>query len=383
MLEGVAAACANDQAVLCIVVVNCSSGRKAAELERTHYLLRTLSSGAKALSLPGIFLTQWPGIGDLVVIDRASEGRQLPKNQGVGLARKIGFDLALAWHYQGVIESPWIHTTDADATLPAEYFNVASQLARADIAGLSYPFRHETVTASSAGRALELYESSLRYYVLGLAWADSPYAFHSIGSTMAVKADAYLAVRGMPKRQAGEDFYLLNKVAKIARIARPQCPPIQLRQRLSARTPFGTGPATRKIVDGLLRGEDFKVYHPKSFALLREWLAAMNEFAENCDLGILDRFSHDELADSLANLNAKAHLEECLRQAKSRSAREKRLNDWFDGFRTLKLIHGLRDAGLADLPWQQAYDAAPFVPEPEAGQHYCQAMERHEAKALA
>ena len=63
-----------------------------------------------------------------------------------------------------------------------------------------------------------LYEYSLRYYVAGLTYAQSPYAFHTIGSTMAVNAEHYASVRGFPRREAGEDFYLLNKLAKVGSV---------------------------------------------------------------------------------------------------------------------------------------------------------------------
>jgi hypothetical protein len=49
--------------------------------------------------------------GTLLVIDRASPGHELPPRQGVGLARKIAADLALALLAGGSIESPWIHCT--------------------------------------------------------------------------------------------------------------------------------------------------------------------------------------------------------------------------------------------------------------------------------
>ena len=46
----------------------------------------------------------------------------------------------------------------------------------------------------------------MSYYVAGLAMAGSGYAHHSLGSTIAVHAKSYAAVRGYPKRSAGEDF---------------------------------------------------------------------------------------------------------------------------------------------------------------------------------
>ena len=60
--------------------------------------------------------------GDLLIIDRTQTGLVLPDDQGVGLARKIGADVALAVWAGGGIESPWIHCSDADVVFPADYF---------------------------------------------------------------------------------------------------------------------------------------------------------------------------------------------------------------------------------------------------------------------
>src|SRR5690606_7285065 len=112
---------------------------------------------------------------------------------------------------------------------------------------LLFPFRHEGPADEPVTRATELYEASLRYHVLGLAHAGSPYAYHSIGSTLAVQARAYALVRGVPKRSAGEDFYLLDKLAKVAPLLRARGEPVRIRARFSTRVPFGTGPAVARI----------------------------------------------------------------------------------------------------------------------------------------
>ncbi len=360
---------------LWVIVVNCSETRSEAEKQRTRYLATSLAQGGTML-MPGITLGK-TAHGDLLVVDRCSAGRELPKKQGVGLARKIGCDLALAWHHQEVIVSPWIHCTDADVTLPDDYFPAARAFdSHADVVALCYPFWHQTQAASQLGRALELYEISLRYYVLGLRWARSRYAFHSIGSTIAVRMAAYLQVRGIPKREAGEDFYLLGKVAKLGKVNTPSSEPILIAQRESARTPFGTGPATATIYTHMREGEDFCVYNPRSFALLREWLDALDEFSQTCDLSILDQLSHEILRKSLP-LDTEKHLRQAQSQCKT-EARVQRLQTWFDGFRTLKLMHALRDHGLHDIPWQDAMDSAPFVPEPGRGETLRECMSRAE-----
>ncbi len=364
LLDGYRRAAESSEKVLWILVVNTRKDADPGAILRTRYLLRALSAGGTDLSYAGISIAPHQ-IGDMVIIDRCSPGRELPAKQGVGLARKIGCDLALAWQSAGRIKSDWIHCTDADVELPSEYFQAASALQEdKSTVALTYPFWHRTEPASTEGRALELYELSLRYYQFGLKWAGSTYAFYCVGSTIAVRASAYLAVRGMPKRLAGEDFYLLNKVAKLGAVTALKCEPIQIAQRQSARTPFGTGPATKTIAQDLLAGKSFHVYNPTSFALLREWLDALDHFAESCDLGILESFSHSILKDALP-LETEARLRESLKQCKSYEQRKDRIHSWFDGFKTLKLIHALRDRGLPDLPWQEAFDKAPFVPNPE------------------
>lgn len=356
-----------DAKTIWIVVANCAEHRSEGEKQRTRYLARALGQGGEPMAAEGMTLCP-SRRGDILLIDRCSEGRLLPAKQGVGLARKIGCDVALAWQHQDIIRSPWLHCTDADVTLPRDYFAAAHAFDEdASVVALCYPFWHETEAASPRGRALELYEMSLRYYVLGLRWAGSPYAFHSIGSTMAVRFRSYLQVRGMPKREAGEDFYLLGKIAKLGKVRTPRCAPISIAQRDSKRTPFGTGPATSAILEDLRSGTEFRVYNPRGFALLREWLETLDEFAQRCDIDVLDRLSHDILKQSLP-LDTEKQLRQAMSQCSSASARAQRLHTWFDGFRTLKLIHALRDRGLEDVPWRDAVDSAPFIPEPRQGE---------------
>ena len=196
--------------------------------------------------------------GALLLVDRATPGRELPPRHGVGLARKIAADIALALWSEGRVASPWIHCTDADVALPTDYFEAAAS--NASDAALVYPFRHVDATRE----ALE-YEVSLRYYVAGLRFAGSPYAFHTIGSTLAVHATAYARVRGFPKRLAAEDFYLLNKLAKVGTIRSLDGEPIRLSARTSNRTPFGTGRALERARGRARDLAPLRVYHTDVF----------------------------------------------------------------------------------------------------------------------
>ena len=95
---------------------------------------------------------------DVAIVDRVNA--PVPKRAGVGLARKIGADIALRYVVDGRIEVPVIFSTDADAALPADYFEAA----RGGAAGWVYPFVHVSDDGDLARRAL-MYELSLRYYV--------------------------------------------------------------------------------------------------------------------------------------------------------------------------------------------------------------------------
>ncbi|MEM9491754.1 MAG: hypothetical protein AAGC55_21590, partial [Myxococcota bacterium] len=297
-IEGLAGAVAGaEQRCLFAVVVNATDRASRAARDRNAQLIAALTRRAAALRLLSHSPPMWllgealrPGPGrsaDIVLVDRSTPPHNLDRDQGVGLARKIGCDIALTLMASGLVSSRWIHTTDADVILPARYFAVCSEVPRSWLA-LTYPFRHQL--SGPFGPALALYELSLHYYVRGLAWAGSPYAHHTIGSTLAVDGTAYAAVRGVPRRQAGEDFYLLNKIAKVGPVGEPEIEPIQIHGRSeelpSARVPFGTGPATRRIAADLAAGQPFCLYHPRSFAVLRCWQRTISRWAntENADM---------------------------------------------------------------------------------------------------
>jgi hypothetical protein len=237
----------------------------------------------------------------------------------------------------------------------------------ADAAALVYPFSHRGEEDVALARAAQLYEVSLRYYVLGLASAASPYAHHTIGSTLAVDAVAYAKVRGVPKRTAAEDFYLLGKLAKIGPIVRLGGATISVSGRVSRRVPFGTGPAVERIA----RKESFTLYHPRIFAGLAVWLAAMSDLTHQSANGafakrLIERSGEagmdaTPLLEMAAHPSIAAALDAARRHAKHAAKFQQHLVTWFDAFRTLKFVHGLEARGLAPLPWFDALRDAPFA----------------------
>jgi hypothetical protein len=300
----------------------------------------------------------------LLLIDRASPPRRFSDRDGVGLARKIGSDLALALFHAG-LGSPWLLQTDADALLPEDYFSRLDAVDPRGSAAACLPFWHETAADSRLSRAICIYEASLRYFVAGLRWAGSPYAFHTVGSAMAVTAAAYAAVRGYPRRLAGEDFYLLNKAAKVGGVQRIGGVPIRLRPRRSARTPFGTG----RALDTSLSSDAEPLFHdPRCFETLRAVLRALEGFAAD---GHVPRLKSQFEADGQSGMRTVLSEFERLRawQGLERLSAQRAAgadllgatHAWFDSFRTLKLVHALRDGAFPKQPWSKALQSARFL----------------------
>lgn len=346
-IERFATLCARHNALL-IVVVN--QPDTVATCARNNAALDWLRRGAVTSLADHVSLCR-VDTARVLLIDRTLQ--RIPVAQGVGLARKIGADCALALIAQGRIRTPWIFCTDADATLPENYF--AATRGRRGSA-LVLAFEHVPCGDAGVDLATALYELRLHDYVAGLRRAGSPYAFHSLGSTLVVDAAHYAAAHGFPKRAGGEDFYLLNKLVKLAPVTTLAAPRLQLQSRASHRVPFGTGPATQKLLttDDMLVAPLF--YDLRGFDLLALWLRFLDHCAQQyagttTDSGQwpaqLERFCGRDSSDTLeAAIDASAFshtLRQAQRHNRTPAACARYLHAWFDGFRTLKLLHALRD----------------------------------------
>lgn len=332
---------------LVIAVVNCAADHAPEIQNRTQAFLQPFGRIDTVITRHPLNSTS-----DLLVVDCCQPGRRLPAQQGVGLARKIGADVALAYIADHQITCPWIHCTDADVVLPEDYFDLSP--VPAEVAVALYPFRHHPPHPN-----ILLYEVSLRYYVAQLAAAQSPYAFQTIGSLMKINAPHYAAVRGFPKRRAAEDFYILNKLAKTGQVLRLKQPVVQLASRISTRVPFGTGAAMHK----LHQGKPFPFYDPRVFAGLAQWLqmidALWEQRASIQTQGLQawwPQKSNVLLLTTLLQLGFNKPLHQAYRQCRDLPHFRFFLWGWFDAFRTLKFIHGLRDQAYPSLSGLQVFE---------------------------
>lgn len=278
-------------------------------------------------------------------IDACSTGKEMDnKNGGVGLVRKIGMDLALTKFDYLSINKKILICTDADCIVDSNYLSEISQeFNRKYYEAAVVNFAHDISGNDEETKAIICYEIFLRYYVLGLSFAKSEYAFHTIGSTMLCTPEAYVKVEGMNKRKAAEDFYFLEKLAKIYPIGEIRSTFVHPSKRGSWRVPFGTG----RSIDRYLSNsrDEYLLYDPKSFIVLKNWLEVLYDYSltEQTSLIKIAKNIHPTLYDFLTQQDFENFVKKVLLNNKNRSEVEKQKHFWFDAFKTLKLIHYLRD----------------------------------------
>ena len=321
---------------LVVVVVNNRQDCPAADRENNGSTLTRLAAGDPS----------WKNLR-LGWVDASSPGWELPaKGGGVGLSRKIGLDLALPrLRYDAA--GPFLICLDADTLVRPDYLPALTRHFQAGgIAGAVIPFCHPPDGTAAGDQAIERYELFLRAYVLGLSRANSPYAFHSVGSAMACSAESYARIGGMNLRLAAEDFYFLQQLAKTGGISQVKGTVVRPSPRLSHRVPFGTG----RSVSRLLAGEEKAVlfYRRECFQVLQGWLALVGQSWERSEgeiqAGAAAISSH--LADYLEAIEFTAVWIKLKRNFRERARRIDGFHGWFDGLKTMKLIHFLSDG-----PW--------------------------------
>lgn len=272
---------------------------------------------------------------DVLLVNHTAD-LAIPEDQGVGLARKAGGDLILSLIASGSVLSPWVMSTDADTLLPDDYFSLQPE---AGSSALTYPFEH-ICDQSRLGQATKLYEQSIKHYVRGLAYADSDYAFSTLGSCLAFHCESYAQARGFPKRSGGEDFYLLNKLAKLGKVeSGNDLPLLKIEARQSSRVPFGTGPAVIRLLQSPDMYNEAIFYNPDIFVQLKHVLGEIAQRPMS-----LKKFKLDEITlNALLGLGLEKAINHANKQKLSEKQYDLHMKSWLDGFKTLKFVHQLRD----------------------------------------
>jgi hypothetical protein len=279
------------------------------------------------------------------------------KHAGVGLARKIGMDMAAyRLHLVGKENAP-IVCFDADSRCAPNYLPaIEAHFEENPGAGYcSIHFEHplEGDQPQEVYDGILRYELYLRYYVNGLRFANSPYGHHTIGSSMAVRSRLYQRQGGMNRRKAGEDFYFLTKMPRTEHSSLVATSVIPS-PRPSHRVPFGTG----KAIDAWLQepDEDYPVYAPGSFRIWKEAMEGVGEWFILDEKGIQEvqvAFS-PPLGAYMESIDFVKNVLECQRYTTTEAAFVQRYHHWLNGLRTLQFFHYVRDRHLPNVPLPEA-----------------------------
>lgn len=275
------------------------------------------------------------------------------KHAGVGLARKIGMDEAAQRLFDvGNAIAP-IVCFDADSRCESNYLlEVESHFQNnPSISACSIYFEHPLSGSDfpkEVYEAIQYYELHLRYYKQALQFANAPFAFHTIGSSMAVRAKDYCRQGGMNKRKAGEDFYFLQKFIELGTYSEINTTTVYPSPRSSNRVPFGTG---RAVAQHLSQEKNIcKSYHIKSFFILKDFFGMLPVFYEN-----QKKLPSVELLEFLGGREVfRGKIAGIKNQSSSSNAFVKRFFRWFNAFKALKFIHFLRDEYFGEMPIVEA-----------------------------
>lgn len=351
------------------------------------------SHAVNQLSQQNILIKQYSRCFSILAIDRFS-CHKIPAHQGVGLARKIGVDIAYMLYLQGYLKTSWIGNTDADAKLNLDYLSKINQIP-ISFSAQTFSFTHQDSEKNAQYPSnlifyyTKIYEKKICAYVQGLKSANSPYAHYSVGSCIAINLEQYVKIHGFPKKAAGEDFYLLNKLRKLGQIYHHDDIYITLKSRISNRVPFGTGQNVQLLIEN---NDTYIFYHPGCFILLRIFLETILFILSHTNLHhddhILDdiqkisllfneniksfRFKSNDIIsrfdiNKLYHLNIDLFLEQLdlysfIFHLKKQNIDPSKYHQhwfiWFDGLKTLKTVNYFKKHIFKDISyceWQQLY----------------------------
>lgn len=208
--------------------------------------------------------------------------RALPRKwAGVGWARKIGIDHAIRQivknnHTDGIIVS-----FDADSTVLPNYLKTIEDAFSENPESNFFTIHFEHPYAGnelSAGirEGIIRYELHMRYFRMAMEWCGYPHAIHTVGSSFALRASAYVRQGGMNRRKAGEDFYFLHKLVLLGNYGNISSTTVFPSPRLSDRVPFGTGAAIKKWSEG---GSELNyTYSLEAFGYLKPLFYNVSQF---------------------------------------------------------------------------------------------------------
>jgi len=321
----------------------------------------TLPTDHPAYTQNQTLLTKLPKIAQnskhhIAWIDASTHPKQIPNKTGVGMARKIACDSLIKNIQQNTPQNNWAKSVilhlDADTLVQPNYQTTINHLLNQKYSAGVIPFHHQTSPNPQIQTAINQYQQYLHYYVNALKYAQSPYAYHTIGSTMISTIQAYIQAGGIPaKRTAGEDFYFLQQLAKITPILSNFPTIVYPSPRPSNRVPFGTGPTIKQTIN---QNTPYLTYHPQTFQQLKQLLHTIKTNLQKTDTEIITKIHNTQTKQFLTNKKFPQIWQKLQQQNKTPQKIQQAFHIWFDALTTLRLINHLTQTQFPKIPLQKA-----------------------------
>jgi glycosyltransferase involved in cell wall biosynthesis len=274
----------------------------------------------------------------------AIELPELPRKlSGVGSARKAGMDEATRRFNTINNSEAIIVSLDADCTVGSAYLTSLFQLFNSsNISGCSIGFAHDMNGYSVDIRdAITQYELYLRYYLQAIRFTGFPNYYHTIGSAFAVRVVDYVKQGGMNRKQAGEDFYFIQKLINAGRYTELSKILVYPSARPSDRVPFGTGPVVANLIEN---GNVLNVFSLEPFIILKQFFKDIKhpDFSVNS-------VENSMLKDFLNSEKASFKIDEIRRNTSDINSFVSRFFRWFDALLILKFLNYAHNNGYQKM----------------------------------
>ena len=186
--------------------------------------------------------------------------------------------------------------------------------------------------------AIKEYEKFLFSTAKTIKNTGSPYGYVAMGSTMICTAEAYMAVGGMPRKKATEDFYFLQELAKFCGVHSIPDILVHPSPRPESRVYLGTGFRMEQMKQGF----DIRrlYYSEHAFMLLAEWIKLGTSSWGISLVQLLEKISSQN--KELMNFILKEGIENIWQNLQLSSPSEnhfiQQFHRWFDGLKTIRFL---------------------------------------------
>ncbi|TAJ09411.1 glycosyltransferase [Marinilabiliaceae bacterium JC017] len=277
---------------------------------------------------------------------------------GAGMARKIGMDQVAYYAFQAHDPNRVIVSLDADCMVGSNYFTELERwFDNKAHKGCTIRFEHPVEGddfSESVYDAITEYELHLRYYLQALRETGFPYAYHTVGSCFAVRTEQYVRAGGMPRKHAGEDFYLLQKVIPMGGFGEVNTTCVIPSPRPSDRVPFGTGPVVQEAINN---GCAYKTFNPQAFIDLKAFFDGYEKLfgISEADYDAFILSLSGRVRSFLVNSGFWGELENLNNNCASQSSFNRRFFNVFNAFKVVKYLNYVHHQFIEK---REVYDAA-------------------------